>query len=563
MFFAFVATTLVLLHAAPQSPPLSSSQAEDANKPAAQESHQQASEILFHVTTREALIDLIAFDDHNHPVADLKPEDLTVSEWWAARSEYDSSEKGPDTSVPPDAETAPVTSLHTIDPAAPQKSPGDTQAGFQISVSCLERSTLHYQLAIRPVQNGWKSGFHRIVIQTTRRHVRLFYRHNYYVGLEAAPDATPTIQAAQIEKLLQRAACAYPDTPLSINIVARLLKTNRADALGYAVTVSGNSLAYLTFRGDEPSSGTEQGSQGNLRRIQLDYAACTFDGNGRPVSFFHVPVEQVLTEQAYSRALVDGFPHDLPLPMNPNVAVTRFVVRDRITGNLGAVNEQSSAPEQPSPTPPPNLAFMTKTNLQLIKETGDRQGFSGPNSRIKPQYFHPPQGPIGSFGSIVVAPDSFCGDVYELHRTSDSLPDFRELDPIGSLYTASLDVPNQDFSNTEGIPGVTPRTDLFGIDYHGTFWVSTPGEYQFLMLSDDGARLEIDDRKIIDLDGLHTQEADAAHIRLNEGPHTIHVPYYQGAPESVALVLWVKPPGAQEWSIFDLHDYSADAPSPQ
>jgi len=155
------------------------------------------------------------------------------------------------------------------------------------------------------------------------------------------------------------------------------------------------------------------------------------------------------------------------------------------------------------------------------------------------------------------------GDVYELHRTSDSLPDFRELDPIGSLYTASLDVPNQDFSNTEGIPGVTPRTDLFGIDYHGTFWVSTPGEYQFLMLSDDGARLEIDDRKIIDLDGLHTQEADAAHIRLNEGPHTIHVPYYQGAPESVALVLWVKPPGAQEWSIFDLHDYSADAPSPQ
>ena len=114
------------------------------------------------------------------------------------------------------------------------------------------------------------------------------------------------------------------------------------------------------------------------------------------------------------------------------------------------------------------------------------------------------QGPIGSFGSILPNPRLFCGDVYELPKQTPSLPDFRELDSIGSIYTSALDVPNQIFSNSTGIPGRTPRTNLFGIDYHGVFWVTTSGRYDFQMLSDDGAILRIDDEKVINLDGLHS-----------------------------------------------------------
>ncbi|MGC2612617.1 MAG: PA14 domain-containing protein, partial [Terracidiphilus sp.] len=152
-------------------------------------------------------------------------------------------------------------------------------------------------------------------------------------------------------------------------------------------------------------------------------------------------------------------------------------------------------------------------------------------------------------------PHSFCGDVYELLETSDHLPDFRELDPIGSVYTSSLDVPNQVFSNTAGIPGVTPRTNLFGIDYHASLWVHIPGEYRFRMASDDGAILQIDDETIINLDGLHQVNESSARINLETGLHTIHVPYYQGAVDSVALELWVKPPDAKDWILFDLNDY--------
>ena len=69
------------------------------------------------------------------------------------------------------------------------------------------------------------------------------------------------------------------------------------------------------------------------------------------------------------------------------------------------------------------------------------------------------------------------------------------------------------------------------------------------------SHLEVDDKELINLDGLHTASADSRTIHLNEGAHSIHVPYFQGAPNSVALELWVKPPGAQQWSIFDLQAY--------
>lgn len=51
----------------------------------------------------------------------------------------------------------------------------------------------------------------------------------------------------------------------------------------------------------------------------------------------------------------------------------------------------------------------------------------------------------------------------------------------------SLDVANQLFVNTEGIPGVTPRTNLFGIDYPAVFWIRDAGDCQFRMVADDGA----------------------------------------------------------------------------
>jgi len=500
------------------------------------------------VTSREVLVDLIALDRHNQPVLDFKQSELQVSQ--SAEPETKKKRKRKSRYAGAPASLQPITSLSIVDPNRSPSLPDNEHTGFRILASCLERSTVHYLLAFHPAPDGWTSGYHRIAITTDRSNVKLFYRHEYYVGLAAPDSKTSDLKREKIDQLLQQSACYYPVNPLSINLHARFIDTGRTDVIRYQVAVDASSLSFLTLSSDS----TGRGTAGLDRRIELDYGSCNFDKNGHPISYFHAPLEQVLTSADYTRALDRGFPHILEFPASGHVALTRVVLRDRATGNLGAAdvalpnNEHAQAPDG-SPA-----AEETANDLKTYQA---RLDWERPRHKRPSTWIWPARGPIGSFGSIVPAPHSFCGDVYELPHPSDSIPDFRELDPIGALYTSSLDVPNQTFSNTSGIPGVIPRTNLFGIDYRASFWVQSPGEYGFLMASDDGAVLQIDDKKIIELNGLHSVDAASAHIYLDAGTHSIHVPYYQGAVDSVALELWVKPPGATDWILFNLKDYAA------
>jgi len=83
-----------------------------------------------------------------------------------------------------------------------------------------------------------------------------------------------------------------------------------------------------------------------------------------------------------------------------------------------------------------------------------------------------------------------------------------------------------------------------------------PGDYSFLLLSDDGGVLRIDDKKVIELNGVHPALAASSPIRLGAGRHSIEVPYFEDAAGAFALELWVRPPGAQSWTLFDLNDYA-------
>ena len=502
------------------------------------------------VTTREVLVDLIALDSRNHAVLDLQPAELQVS----ASAEPPTERKHKKRWKAPAAaySIAPITSLSIFDPNNPSTTAKDERTGFRILASCMERSTVHYLLAFHPGPEGWISGFHHIAITTHRRSIKLFYRHQYYVGLAAPAPGQPTLKKEKVDQILQQSACYYPVDPLSIVIRARPINTGRNDVSRYLVSIDASSLSFLTLNtspgGREPA--------GFDRRVELDYGICNFSQAGKPVSYFHSPLEQVLNSADYARALDRGFPHILEFPASGDIALTRVVLRDRATGNLGAVDVALPHADHPVALEASSPDERTDDDLKTYQHRLDIRW--GVDAHRQPSAWLPPKpGPVGSFGSIVPSPHSFCGDVYELPDASRELPDFRALDPIGAIYTSSLDVPNQNFSNTSGIPGVTPRTNLFGIDYHASFWVRAPGEYEFLMASDDGALLKIDDETFIDLDGLHSVNAAAAHVHLDAGLHTIHVPYYQGAVDSVALELWVRRHGTSDWVLFDLNDFGA------
>jgi hypothetical protein len=149
-----------------------------------------------------------------------------------------------------------------------------------------------------------------------------------------------------------------------------------------------------------------------------------------------------------------------------------------------------------------------------------------------------------TFGSSTADPTSLRGDIYYIPEGTASLPDFSTLTPVGSIYTKVLDVPEKSFDS--GFPGVTDRFEWFAIMYTGTFQVENEGEYKFRLVSDDGSRLFIDGKKIIDDDGIHSTQSASGSVSLGKGVHQIEVDYFQGPRYSVALQLFWTPPGGTE-----------------
>ena len=147
---------------------------------------------------------------------------------------------------------------------------------------------------------------------------------------------------------------------------------------------------------------------------------------------------------------------------------------------------------------------------------------------------------VPTFGTTVVIPSGLRGQIYYIRRFAKKLPKFSKLTPVGTIYTTTLNVPTRDFK--EGFPGVTDRLEWFAIDYTGRFWIQNPGVYQFSLTSDDGARLYIDDRELIDDDGQHPTATMGGRINLKGGIHRIRVSYFQGPRWAVALVLKVQGP---------------------
>lgn len=160
--------------------------------------------------------------------------------------------------------------------------------------------------------------------------------------------------------------------------------------------------------------------------------------------------------------------------------------------------------------------------------------------------------PMVTFGTTVVSSYGFRGDIYFLQPGTPKLPNFQKLKSQGSIYTNILHVPPRDFS--EGFPGVTDRFEWFAIDYNGRFWIQDPGKYEFFLMSDDGSKLYIDGKTVIDNDGVHASVERAGSATLKSGVHRIRVSYFQGPRFHVSLILDVRRPG-EEWRPFNMDHY--------
>jgi hypothetical protein len=164
---------------------------------------------------------------------------------------------------------------------------------------------------------------------------------------------------------------------------------------------------------------------------------------------------------------------------------------------------------------------------------------------------------VYSFGVTVVTSGWLKGDIYLLKEDTSSLPNFKKLKPIGSIYTPILKLPTRNFQ--DGFPGVTDRFEWFAIDYNGRLWISKPGNYRFALESDDGSKLYIDSKTIIYNDGTHAPATRTGYVYLEEGVHTIQVSYFQGPRYQIALTLAIAEPGEEKYYIFNMEKYKIPA----
>jgi hexosaminidase len=99
------------------------------------------------------------------------------------------------------------------------------------------------------------------------------------------------------------------------------------------------------------------------------------------------------------------------------------------------------------------------------------------------------------------------------------------------------------FENTKNIPSVSPsqtfivnsvevpseiKSPSFGLQYRGFIEIPETGIYSFYLTSDDGSALYIDDKKVVDNDGLHSAIERSGEMALEKGPHHFSLDFIEG-----------------------------------
>ena len=110
---------------------------------------------------------------------------------------------------------------------------------------------------------------------------------------------------------------------------------------------------------------------------------------------------------------------------------------------------------------------------------------------------------LGIFGTEVMPGHGLIGQVFVPGGAIFRMPNFQRLTPIYTFVTADLNVPTRNY--TEGFP--TPEmqsvVENFAIRFRAELRVDVPGVYTFELYSDDGSKLYINGKRVVDNDGVH------------------------------------------------------------
>jgi hypothetical protein len=146
--------------------------------------------------------------------------------------------------------------------------------------------------------------------------------------------------------------------------------------------------------------------------------------------------------------------------------------------------------------------------------------------------------------SQAVRAGAFKVNVYELPEKVENLPDYSAFRPAGVITSDSINLdPAQGRSEPQGLPDDTKG---LGLRFVGLFRVSGEGIFLWKLHSKDGARLHIDDKTLIENDGVHPPSTKEGYVHLAQGVHSILLDSFNSQGDPVLQVSVVSPDGSED-----------------
>jgi len=149
------------------------------------------------------------------------------------------------------------------------------------------------------------------------------------------------------------------------------------------------------------------------------------------------------------------------------------------------------------------------------------------------------------------------GTYYQLEGRPAALPEFAPLKPRFLRVDRQLNFP----LTFDPFPGTKLR-DGVAARWRGVLLVPRDGKYVFFTRSDDGSRLAIDGKRVVDNDGVHEVKEEQGEIELKAGVHEFRVEYFNSFGHNALAVSW-KGPGIEKDAIPEkaFHHRKGDEPT--
>jgi hypothetical protein len=192
----------------------------------------------------------------------------------------------------------------------------------------LDDGSTYYTLAYTPPKQDESGGYHRVVVKTPNKNLKLAYRRGYYsipLTTDSGAVGTAALRAAlqpgmpPATSMLLTASIALPDT------------TRKDVKIDYIIDSNGVDFA------DVPD---------NKKRAQLDCMVIAFDSSGKEVAHASDTLDAAIPANIYATVMAYGLPAHQLISLPPGKYNLRIGVMDRTTQQIGTVDAPLVVPAE-------------------------------------------------------------------------------------------------------------------------------------------------------------------------------------------------------------------------